>query len=88
MAAALFTLALALLYVRSRFLTVELSYDVAQRQEQKAALEEERRALTLELATLRNPKRVEKIAEKKFGLKRPSDMKQAVIVREVDREVP
>jgi cell division protein FtsL len=81
------TLLVSLFYVRSRFLIVELSYDVTQRQEWKMKLEQERRALTLELATLRNPKRMERIAAQRLGLERPTGMKSVVLVREENRDV-
>jgi cell division protein FtsL len=84
----LVTLVVSLFYVRSRFLIVELSYGVSRKQEEKTKLEQDRRSLTLELATLRNPKRVERIASQKFGLERPSDVKSSVFVREDRREVP
>ena len=82
------TLVISLLYVRSRFWIVELSYAVSQRQEWKTKMEQERRSLTLELATLRNPKRVERIAAQRFNLKRPSDVKSVVFVGEGRRELP
>ncbi len=82
------TLVVSLLYVRSRFWIVELSYSISHKQEHKTKLEQERRALILELATLRNPKRIERIASQKFGLQRPSDVKSVVFVREDGREIP
>ena len=82
------TLVASLLYVRSRFLVVELSYDVSRRQESKTQLEQERRSLILELATLRNPRRVERIASQKLGLEHPSGMESVVILKEDSREVP
>lgn len=85
---AIVTLLVSLLYVRSRFWTVELSYSISQKREHKTQLEQERRALILELATLRNPKRIERIASQKFGLQRPSDSRSTVFIREDAREIP
>ena len=82
------TAVMSLLYVRSRFLIVELSYGVSQKQEEKTRLEQERRGLVLELATLRNPKRIELFAAQRLGLKRPSDVRSTVFVKEDDHEVP
>ena len=80
--------AVSLLYVRSRFWIVELSREVMARQETKTKLEQQRRSLTLELATLRDPRRIERVASDRLGLTRPSDMKSVVLVREGSRELP
>jgi cell division protein FtsL len=82
------TLLVSLLYVRSRSWVVEMSYSLARKQEVKTELEQARRSLTLELATLRNPKRVERLAADKLGLKRSSGMKSAVFVTKERHEVP
>ncbi|MFH1263731.1 MAG: cell division protein FtsL [Pseudomonadota bacterium] len=84
----LVTLVVSLFYVRSRFLVVELSYEVAQKQQKKTDLEQERRSLILELATLRNPKRVERIASQSFGLERPTGMESIVIVPKGGHDSP
>jgi len=60
----------ALLYVRSRFLVVELSYDINAKRKEKQKLEQLKREYTLELATLQNPGRIEKIAREDLHLKR------------------
>lgn len=60
---------LTLLYVRSRFLVVELSYSVNEKTEQKRILEKRKRELNLELSVLQSPRRIEEIAKQKFGLK-------------------
>lgn len=62
------TFVASLFYVRLRFLVVELSYDVSRAQSVKAKLEQERRSLTLELATLQSPSRIEKIARNDLKL--------------------
>lgn len=82
------TLLVSLLYVRSRFWVVEMSYQISQKNNQKLALEQERRVLGLELATLRNPKRVEHLALKKLNLKRPRDLQSVIFVRGERHEVP
>jgi cell division protein FtsL len=82
------TFILSLLYVRSRFLVVELSYEVSQRQQRKVELEQERRALVLELATLRDPKRMERIASQAFGLERPTGMESVVFVNGGSSDLP
>ncbi len=72
--AVLMTLVVSLLYVRARFLVVELSYEVSRAQKTKAILEQQKRALRVELATLRAPRRIEKFARKILGLKSSSSL--------------
>lgn len=67
-AALLMTLSFSLLYVRSRFLLLELSYQVGQLEQSLAKKENERDILLLELAVLKNPKRIAKIAKEKLNL--------------------
>ncbi len=81
-----FTIAASLLYVRSRFLLIELSYDLADKRELKTKLEQEKRQLTLELATLQNPERVERIARQKLGLTRSQTSVPVVVVSEGKRK--
>jgi len=78
--AAFLTLGLSLLYVRSRFLMVELGYTLADKQRVRSELEQEKRALTLELATLRSPSRVEKIARSQLYLGRTASRDRSVVV--------
>ncbi|MCB1196753.1 MAG: cell division protein FtsL [Deltaproteobacteria bacterium] len=59
---------LSLLYVRARFLTVELSYKVQDLRVKKLELEDEKRKYLLELSTIQSPKRVKEIANEKFDL--------------------
>lgn len=59
---------LTLLYVRSRFLVVELSYKFNERSEEKRSLEKRKRELNLELSVLQSPRRIEEKAKEKFGL--------------------
>ncbi len=78
------TLGLSLLYVRARFLILEMSYAVNERQAKKSQLVREVRALELELATLKRPNRIESIAKKRLGLTRLADMKNVVVVEGED----
>jgi cell division protein FtsL len=85
MLAGVITLAVSLLYVRSRFLAVELSYALTEKRSVLSKLEQEKRALTLELATLRTPARVERIARTKLGLRQHRAQERTVLVRNRDR---
>ena len=77
--------AAALFYVRTRFLLVELSLDVGKENATRARLEQETRALTLELATLKSPARIEQIARTKLHLTR---MESFVPVVHIARDSP
>ncbi len=79
------TVVASLLYVRSRFLLIELSYDLADKKELRAKLEQEKRALMLELATLQSPERIERIARRRLGLTRSQTSVPVIVVREGDR---
>lgn len=59
---------LTLLYVRSRFLVVELGYEVSRQAQHKSALEKRKRELNLEISVLQNPRRIEEKAKEQFGL--------------------
>jgi cell division protein FtsL len=59
---------LTLFYVRSRFLVVQLSYNINEKSAEKRMLEKKKRELNLELSVLQSPRRIEEIAIKKFGL--------------------
>ncbi len=60
---------LTLFYVRSRFLVVELSYNMNEKGAEKRLLEKKKRELNLELSVLQSPRRIEEKAKQKFGLK-------------------
>ncbi len=60
---------LSLLYVRSRFLVLELSYHVNEMNSEKRLLEKRNRELNLELSVLQSPRRIEEKAKEKFGLR-------------------
>lgn len=59
---------LSILYVRSRFLVVELSLKIQEAQKTKSQYERQKNLLMLELETLKNPKRIEKIVSEHLGL--------------------
>lgn len=59
---------LTLFYVRSRFLVVELSYNINEKGAEKRVLEKRKRELNLELSVLQSPRRIEEKAKEKFGL--------------------
>jgi cell division protein FtsL len=77
---ALLAVVATLAYVRTRFLLVELSYEVGQKRTQKEKLEQDRRALTLELAMLRSPSRIERIARKDLNLTRNESSVPVVVI--------
>lgn len=66
------TVLFSVLYVRSRFLLVELSYKTLSEQKLKKELEQKKQQKMLELAQLRSPSRIEDIASRKLGLTRNS----------------
>jgi cell division protein FtsL len=69
-----------LFYVRARFLVVELSYEVSQKRTERSQLEQEKRTLSLELATLRNPRRIEQFARTKLQLTQSESKVPKIIV--------
>ncbi|MCB0271985.1 MAG: cell division protein FtsL [Bdellovibrionales bacterium] len=75
-------LVLTLFYVRARFLTVELSYDVQNLRQMKLDLEDQKRKYLLELSTLQNPKRIETLAKEKFSLGYQKENSSTVYVQE------
>ena len=66
-------IALTLFYVRSRYLVVELSYQVNEKSAEKRMLEKKKRELNLELSVLQSPRRIEEKARDKFALKYTTD---------------
>ena len=71
-----------LLYVRGRSVLVELSYDLSEKRSRIAKLKEERRSLSVELATLKSPQRVERIARQKLNLSRTSSPSLSIVSTE------
>ena len=76
-----FALLLSLGYVRARFWIVELSYQTAQKREMRNKLLQEKSGLTVELETLRNPNRIERIAKEKLGLTRQQEPASVVVLQ-------
>lgn len=70
---------LTLLYVRTRYFIVELSYQVNERSSEKRALEKKKRQLNLELSLRQSPRKIEEKARDKFGLKYTTDDTQKKI---------
>lgn len=63
-----FALCVSLLYVRSRFMLVELSYRVSEAKKERDLLQQEQNLLAVELAVLKSPKRIQRIAKNKLNL--------------------
>ena len=59
-------------YVWSAFERTQIGYDLSKLQTKKLELIELNRKLRLELAVLKSPQNLEKIASQKLGLKQPS----------------
>ena len=72
---------LTLLYVRSRFLVVELSYQVNSKSDTKRGLDKKKRELNLELSVLQSPRRIEERAREKYGLKYADENQQKVFIK-------
>lgn len=60
-----------LFYIWVHFQMVSLSYDIARAQKQKRELMEINKKLRIQLASLKSPERIERIALTKLGLKPP-----------------
>ncbi|PLX98549.1 MAG: cell division protein FtsL [Desulfuromonas sp.] len=63
---------LALFYVWSRLQVMNLEYEIASLGNEVAQLQREEQTLRIEVASLENPSRVERLARQKLGLQRPS----------------
>jgi cell division protein FtsL len=70
----LFTLfaGVGILHVTSRVLVVDMGYRLSKAEAEERALIRENDRLKLELATLKNPSRLEKLAREKLGMSMPS----------------
>ena len=71
MAALLATSLAFLVHLSLRFETVRLGYEVDEAKRQYDELIEERRLLSIEAATLRQAPRIETIAKRTLGMKKP-----------------
>jgi cell division protein FtsL len=60
------------LHVTSRVLVVDMGYRLSKAEAEERALTRENDRLKLELATLKNPARLEKLAREKLGMVMPS----------------
>lgn len=67
----LFMLA-ALLHVRGRLVVVQLGYELSAASREHKRLLAENRKLQVEVATLRSPRRLRKLAVEKLGLREPT----------------
>jgi cell division protein FtsL len=72
-------LLVSLFFVWSRLQLVHLEYEISSQSTRLRTLQQETRALRLEVATLNSPARVEQIARTKLGL-RPPTPEQVVII--------
>jgi cell division protein FtsL len=61
-----------ILHVTSRVLVVDMGYRLSKAEAEERALIRENDRLKLELATLKNPARLEKLAREKLGMSMPS----------------
>jgi len=63
--------ALALFFVWSRLQVVNFEYQIASLGNEVSQLRQEGQALRIEVASLENPSRIERLARTKLGLQRP-----------------
>jgi len=68
---ALVCMAIALVYVWFHLNITRLNYEIAREMERKGRLTEETRRLKIEIATLKSPHRIEKIALDELGMTYP-----------------
>ncbi|MGZ3459059.1 MAG: cell division protein FtsL [Archangium sp.] len=61
-----------ILHVTSRVMVVDMGYRLSQAEAEERSLTRENDRLKLELATLKNPARLEKLAREKLGMSMPS----------------
>jgi cell division protein FtsL len=61
-----------ILHVTSRVLVVDMGYRLSRAETEERSLTRENDRLKLELATLKNPARLEKLAREKLGMSMPS----------------
>jgi cell division protein FtsL len=73
-------LLVSLFFVWSRLQLLHLEYEISSQESRLLKLQQETRALRLEVATLNSPARIEQIARRELGL-RPPTPEQVVIIR-------
>jgi cell division protein FtsL len=61
----------AILHVRSRLAVVQLGYRLSQATKEHKQLQADHRKLQVEVATLRSPRRLRKLATEQLGLREP-----------------
>ncbi len=59
-------------YVWSNFERTQIGYDLSQLKKKEMQLTEINRKLRLELAIVKSPRRIEKVAKERLGLRQPS----------------
>ncbi|BCR03955.1 cell division protein FtsL [Desulfuromonas versatilis] len=72
-------MAVSLFFVWSRIEAVNLEYAISSHESRLRELNQESRQLRLEVASLRNPLRIEQVARKELGLRMPTP-NQVIIV--------
>lgn len=76
----------AILHVHTKLAAVELGYHLSKAASLNKKLRAESRKLRLEVATLRNPRRLRRLATGKLGLYEPRPGQVIVIDRAVERD--
>jgi len=76
----LMLVSVTLFYVWTRIQVVSLGYEISQKVKERERIEEINRKLKLEVATLKSPRRIERIAIKKLGLRYPT-IDQVIILK-------
>jgi len=62
----------AMLHVRSKLIVVQLGYELSQATQEHKRLLADQRKLQVEVATLRNPRRIRRLAMDSLGLSEPA----------------
>ena len=64
----LVTIMVSVLYVRTRFLVIQLSYEIRDFQKKKEKINQKKEMYELQLSMLKSPSRVQELAASKLGL--------------------
>ena len=73
----------ALLFVWNRVRVIQLGYEVSELRKETADLTEQKDQLEADVATLRSPKRLEKIAREHFGMRLPQGDEIVFVKQEI-----
>lgn len=73
--------ALALFFVWSRLQVMNLGYEIASLGNEMAQMQREGQSLRIEVASLENPSRIERLARQKLGLQRPGAAQVKLVER-------